>query len=199
MRKRILTVMVAAMLVLGLMVPTLASATETMYVYTENGRGLNIRYEPSTDSDILTSAAFGSKITVNYHLGNGWTAIYWGGDDVFYVQTRFLSYTKPSKKPTPSGSGKSQSVSNAATDVNELNKIVKTYKMVENPYRVTVRPTRASGWVNMRFAPSKQTELMATYKNNDQLLVIAELKDWYQVEDPDTGMVGYVNSAYVVR
>ena len=64
---------------------------------------------------------------------------------------------------------------------------------------VTVRPSRASGWVNLRWAPSKQTEVMATYKANEKLLVIQELKNWYQVEDQDTGNVGFISKQFVVK
>jgi len=53
--------------------------------------------------------------------------------------------------------------------------------------------------VNLRFAPSKQTEVMGTYRDNAQLTVIAELNGWYQVEDPQTGAVGYMSSQYVFR
>ena len=101
MIKKILSLLTAVLLMAGLFIPTMASAaTKTMYVYTENGKGLHIRYEPSTDAEILTDAKFGEKITVKKNLGNGWTAIYWGGDDVFYVQSRFLVKNKPTKKPT---------------------------------------------------------------------------------------------------
>ena len=40
---------------------------------------------------------------------------------------------------------------------------------------------------------------MATYKANDKLLVIRVLKNWYQVEDQDTGDVGYISIQYVVQ
>ena len=198
MLKKIMAMTAAVLLALGMMIPTFASATETMYVYTENGKGLNIRWEPNTNSEILTSAPYGSKITVNYHLGNGWTAIYWGGDDVFYVQTRFLSYQKPGKKPSPQPTAKPVPTDSSST-IAGINRIFKTYRPVGAPYRITVRPTRASGWVNLRFAPTKEAELMATYKDGEQLTVIAEFTDWYQVEDPDTGAVGYMSSKFVTR
>jgi SH3-like domain-containing protein len=80
--------------------------------------------------------------------------------------------------------------------VETLNKEFASAKKV-TPYKVTVRPTRASGWVNMRWAPSQSAELMATYKANDQLLVIRELTNWLQVEDQDTGDVGFINKAFI--
>lgn len=192
MFKRILTLMAVAMLAATL-IPTLASATETMYVYTKNGKNLNVRYEPNTDSEIYTTIPFGKSMTVLYHLGNGWSAVSWDGN-IYYVQTRYLVYKKPAKKPE---SGKK--AGNVSTTVAELNTIFKSYKLADTPFSITVRPTRASGWANLRFAPTKEAELMDTFRDGDQLLVIAELKDWYQVEDPDTGAVGYISSQFVAK
>ena len=197
MFKRILTLMVIAVLAVAL-IPTMASATETMYVYTKNGRNLNVRYDPSSDGEIFITVPYGERLTVLYHLGNGWSAISWDGN-VYYVQTRFLVYEKPGKKPTPQPTSKPGKVGDSSTTVAELNTIFKTYKPVATPFSITVRPTRASGWVNLRFVPSKESELMGTFKDGEQLLVIAELKDWYQVENPDTGAVGYISTKFVVK
>ena len=198
MTKRFLSILTAVLLLAALMIPAMASATETMYVYTQNGKGLHIRWEPSTNAEILTDAPFGTKITVKNHLGNGWTAIYWGGDDVFYVQTRFLVYNKPTKPASRTTTTTTTTVS-ANTGMDDLNRIFKTYRVVSNSYVVTARPTSISGWVNVRFAPSKQAELFATKRDGEQLYVLAELQGWYQVQDPITGYIGYVDANFVVR
>jgi len=194
--KRILTLTVALALLLGMMLPASSLAAYNMFVYTSNGKSLNVRSEPTVGDNIIQTIPFGHEVAVDYHLGNGWTALIWGSYGTAYVQTRFLSSEKPSRKPSPQPSGGSSS--DNATTVSSLNTIFKTYKKV-NPYTVTVRPTRSSGWVNLRFAPSKSTEVMATYNLNDQVIVIAELKDWYQVQDPVNGTVGYMSTAFVVR
>ena len=196
MTKRFLSILTAVLLLAALMIPAMASATETMYVYTQNGKGLHIRWEPSTNAEILTDAPFGTKITVKNHLGNGWTAIYWGGDDVFYVQTRFLVYNKPTK---PASRTATTTTVPANTGMDDLNRIFKTYRAVSNSYVVTARPTSITGWVNVRFAPSKQAELFATKRDGEQLYVLAELQGWYQVQDPITGYIGYVDANFVVR
>ena len=61
----------------------------------------------------------------------------------------------------------------------------------------SMRPTRASGWVYMRWFPSKSAETLASLPANYELTVIAELKDWYQVSDPESGKVGFVYKSYV--
>ena len=197
MFKRILTILAAAVLALCVLIPAASLAQTVMYVYTANGKTLNVRSEPVVGNNLVTELPFGSEVYVDYHLGNGWTALFWTGSQYYhvYVQTRFLVSTKPVKPVTPTPA----SVGDTASTVAELNAIFKTYRQVRNPYLVLVRPTRASGWVNVRFAPTKQSELLGQYHTNDQLLVIAEMTNWYQVEDPNTGAVGYVSDKYVVR
>ena len=199
MSRRILTLLLLAAIAAGVCIQAASLAAEYRYVYTENGKGLNIRYEPRIADNILTTAAFGTRVQVYQNLGNGWTAIYWGGTDIFYVQSRFLVKDKPTKKPSSGSGSTSGSAGDNASSVAELNQIFRTYQRVPSPYLVTVRPTRASGWVNLRFAPTKQAELLGTYRENDRLLVIAQLKDWLQVEDPATGAVGFISSKFVVQ
>lgn len=196
MLKRIMTLLAAVTLVIGLAAPAASRADTTMYVYTENGKNLNVRSDPWTGDNIIGTLPFGEEVYVAYHLGNGWTALNWiGGSQAYvYVQTRFLVYEKPSHKPTPSGGG-----SSSGSGLKELNTIFKTYRYVEEPYQVTVRPTRASGWVNMRFAPSKEAELISTHRANEKMIVIAEFKGWYQVQDPETGEVGFISDQFVMK
>ena len=185
MSKKMLSLVLAVVLMIGVSVPAVSHAWYTMYVYTENGKSLNVRSEPRAGDNVLWTIPFGERVDVDYNLGNGWTALMAAGAyESVYVQTRFLVSEKPTRKPsgtTPSGTPST----NAST--------------AKEPYRITVRPVRASGWVNLRFAPSKETEVMATYKANEQVTVIAELDGWYQVEDPNTGMVGYMSTQFVAK
>ena len=109
--------------------------------------------------------------------------------DTLLDSTNFLFKTAFSY--TASSSGSSDTAA-------EINREFRSAKKVD-PFTVTVRPSRASGWVNLRWAPSKSAELMATYKQNEKLLVIKETNNWYQVEDQDTGDVGFINKQFVVQ
>ena len=100
----------------------------------------------------------------------------------------------PSSAPAETGSKNFDTAS--ATTVEQMNTLLASAKPVA-PYTVTVRPVRASGWVCMRWLPSRNSTQIATYSGSQQLTVIAELKDWYQVEDPDTGRVGFVYKSYI--
>lgn len=67
-----------------------------------------------------------------------------------------------------------------------------------DPYQIEVHPTRVSGWVSMRWVPSTQSPIVATYPARTVLLVRKELPDWLLVENEQTGDIGYVNKAYAV-
>ena len=77
--KKILSIAVILVTVLALMIPVFASADEfggvDMWVNCENGKKLNLREEPSTSAGIITRLECGTKVHVDYSLGNGWVAI----------------------------------------------------------------------------------------------------------------------------
>ena len=64
-------------------------------------------------------------------------------------------------------------------------------------YQVMVHPTRVSGWTALRWAPSKQAPIMATYPARQELTVLKETENWLLVENTQTGDVGYIDKAYV--
>ena len=65
---------------------------------------------------------------------------------------------------------------------------------------MTLKATqRSNGKASVRWLPSKTARLLKSYNAGTQVKVIAELKNWYQVEDLTTGIVGFVNTAYVVK
>ena len=210
MKKRLIALLMVLVLAAGLIPAALAEDDTPMasegyyYVYTENGKGLNVRSTPG--GDVVGSLKYGTKIYCYYRDGgNGWALIdyyynnpgYGYGTYAAYISSRYLRKNKPPARN--GGSSSPSSASSASTDVTaEINAAFKSAKKV-TPFIVTVRPTRASGWVNLRWAPSKSAELMATYKQNEKLLVIKETNNWYQVEDQDTGDVGFINKQFVVQ
>ncbi len=210
MNKRIFTLILAAVLA-ALTLCTAAFAEDQeidttagyYYVYTENGKGLNVRKTPG--GDVVGSLKYGSKIYCYYlDVGSGWALIdfaydqqpYGYGTYACYVSTRYLRKSKP-----PARTSESQPAAARTTTTTRLSDINTEFKSAQKvtPYTVTVRPSRASGWVNMRWAPSTEAEIQATYKQNDKLLVISELKNWYQVEDPNTGRVGFIMKSFTVK
>ena len=193
MTKRVLVMAVAVVMMMALLIPA-TLADYTMYVYTANGRTLNAREYPSTDARVCFNIPYGEQVWVDADLGNGWTRLNAaGGYTYLYVQSRFLVYDQPGPKPTPQPGGKT-----SGTPQNEIDAEFKAARLV-NPYAVETRNARATGVVNMRWAPSKKAPLIEAYKNGASLTVIAELKDWKQVMDEETGAVGFIRQDFLVR
>ena len=211
MTKRFFSLILAAMMSLMLLVPAVTAEDQVLdtssghyYVYTENGKSLNVRFTPGGEK--VGSLKYGTRVYCYYlDAGNGWALIdytfnhptYGYGTYACYVSNRYLQKSKPAARPDSSSSSSSSSSTSTDT-LADVNKEFRSAKDVE-PFAVTVRPSRASGWVNLRWAPSLSAEIMATYKQNDKLLVIRELKNWYQVEDQSTGAVGFISKKYVVK
>ena len=199
----VFAVLIAVLLVL---VAAVALAEETMYVYTKNGQVVRVRSSMSTkdDSNIIGHLPYGAKVTVYDRDFNGWAYVDFEEGDA-YIMSRFLVSSKPEpytpeKNTEPAKKTENPDVfdTKSAATVQQLNTLVKTAKSVA-PYTVTVRPTRASGWVYLRWFPSRSSESVATFNSDYQLTVIAELKNWYQVEDPKTGKTGFVYKSYIVK
>lgn len=197
--KRILTVVAVLVLVMSAFV-TSAMADTTMYVKTGNGKSLNVRSEPNTGDNIIYHFEYGQEVYVAYDLGNGWSCVRLAGafDSDGYVMTKFLVSKKPGKYVPTSADAElaKPATSNESFTMDQLNEVLKTGKSV-TPYNITLYPTRASGWVYLRWVPSKNAQRITTYPGGKEVRVIAELKNWYQIEDPETGVVGFVNSSYV--
>ena len=194
MKKRIVTfVLVLAILTVSLASCAMA-ASAVKYVYTRNGKPLNVRVWPDINSSLLGTLPNGTAVTVNgYTSDYTWAYIIYNGQTA-YVMTQYLTDSSPiSPTPTPSsgGDGKYQSI------INSLENEFKTYRVVE-PYTVLAKPTRATGWVNLRYAPSAEFGHADKLYANTQLTVIAETANWLQVRKNDTGVTGYVMRKYTI-
>ena len=191
MTKRLLTLTLAAMLLAAMLIPAVASADgATMYVVTDNKGSLNVRRDPMVAQNVIGRLNYGQKVTVRMTLASGWTCIdYAAGDgQVAYVQSRFLSWTMPGgDTPTPSG----------GEDITSLNAEFKSARQAPYPYSVVARPSRASGWVNLRWAPTTSAEVICKCYQGKTLTVLAETTSWYQAQDPETGMVGFIMKKFV--
>ena len=198
--KKAIGLMLAMMLLMTLASTALSEIlVRDMYVYTKNEKNLYVRSSMSTkdDSNIIGSLPYGKKVTTYGGNFNGWTLIDFGDYGDAYVMYRFLVTEKPEPyKKDSSKAGQSSYTGKDASTVAQMNSLIASARYVE-PYTVTVRPSRASGWVYMRWFPSKNAEQMATYGANYELTVLAELKDWLQVSDPATGKVGFIYRSFV--
>ena len=197
----ILTALVTALTLLA----SSAFAGDTWYVATDNGKALNVRYTDSTAYAVLGYLPYGKQVDViGYTQGGVWGIITWdglslSGQDYYgdaFIMMRHMSKEPPAKKPKHTGDANGETTMDFST-VDQINvNLLKAVKMVE-PYNVTVHATRASGHIYMRWMPSKKAKEVGTYRDGAQLQVIAELTDWYQVADPETGATGFIYKSYI--
>ena len=200
--KKLISLMMALLMLIGLLVPLSASAVYEMYVYTSNGGRLNVRDEPSSNGKVVGHYAYGEMVPVDHDLGNGWSEVVWGSVPGF-VQNRYLVAIKPAATPTkaPATAAPKATLSpedEAAQEEAKMRTELKSEKDV-TPFYVEVRTPRATSWVNFRKQPSKATERLASYPDGQELIVLGETNRWYRARDPQTNVVGYIFKDYTAR
>ena len=216
MAKRIFSFSLVLALLILCVTPVLANTT--MYVYTDNRKPLNIRSAPYVGDNLIATAPYGAAVSVIQLQDDGWAKIQWTPSVVAYVQSRYLQWTRPdlstpvpaTPAPTPVPTAvpyyptaapyypTADPYSYYTDSLATLNAEFRTARIV-TPFTIIVRPARSSGWVNMRWAPSKDVEMITTYRNGVRLTVIAETQSWYQVVDPDSEATGFIMKAYTIR
>ena len=162
----------------------------SMFVYTENGKGLNVRSTPERADNIIGSLKYGSKVDVTGFYGD-WAEISWG-DTYAYVQSRFLQWYKPDAKPTPKPTEDPEK-----KEEDRKNAELRSEIQID-PLYLQTRATRSSGWVNLRIAPSKETRRVEALADGTEIIAFAETDNWYHVTNPADGNTGYVHKNYVI-
>ena len=192
MSKRIISLMAVVVLLAAMFAfTTTASAYYCVYSHCPNGKPLNVREGPGKEYPVIGKVPYGDPIYIIGETSPGWYQL----NDMGYVQASLTSnsypgpYVPPAPTPTPDPNKKKA----------DLEKVYATARTVE-PYLITLKATeRSKGVANVRWAPSKTSKLQKAYPAGTQLRVIKELDKWYQVQDPMTNEVGFVNTAYVVK
>ncbi|MBR2822383.1 MAG: SH3 domain-containing protein [Clostridia bacterium] len=178
--KKLMTIALAVMMLLGLMVPMLASAEgETMWVNCPNGKTLNLRVEPSQNARKLKQLECGTKVTV-LPVSNetaGWTCVRANGKDG-WVMTKFLVDTKPGKY--------------------EITERDDNFRDVDH-YTVSAQPLKGHDEksVCLRVKPNKTAKSIRRLASGDMLTVVAVGKIWSKVVDNTTGSTGFVANDYI--
>ena len=197
MLKRILTLTLVAVLALAAFA-TVATAEEaegdaTYYVYTENGKALNVRNAPN--GDIIGTLQYGEEVKVKAFINDYWALIDYQNDTPGYVSTRFLIPIEPDVLKKAIEEEQESITGDVMTDIdNEFASAVEVEK-----YKITCRPARVTSGVSMRWIPSETGRVIAQYKATEELVVLKELDHYLQVQDPDTGDVGYIHKKFAAK
>ena len=195
MLKKILLLALAMMLVLAAFTSAFAEEVteeKQYYVYTDNGNDLNVRDTPN--GDIIGKVQYGQAVDVISFVNDYWAMISFG-DGQGYVASRYIVTVDPEiirkaiEEELDSYTGDPMIDIDAefasAVDVDD--------------YKITARPARVTSVVNMRWIPSETGRIIAKYKATEALVVLKELRYYLQVQDPDTGDVGYIHKKFAAR
>ena len=165
----------------------------TYWVFTDNGKELNVRNAPG--GDIIGKLKYGEKVTVVSFINGEWAAINYKDSELGYVSTRFLIKADPEEVKRLIEEEQSEITGDPMTDINtEFASAVDV-----DDYKITARPARVTSLVYMRWIPSETGRIIIGYKANEQLIVLKELDHYLQVQDPDTGDVGYIHKKFAAR
>lgn len=171
------------------------------YVYTENGKGLNVRSEPG--GDIIGELEFGSKVVIESMINDNWAVIMYNydkpgsgeGEWPAYINARYIIKIEPEKLLEALEKEEQALTGDMVTDINNEFKSAKEV----TPYKVKVRPARITGLVPMRWVPYETGMIIRQYGSMESLTVIKETNHYYLVQDPETGDIGYVHKKFCAR
>ena len=165
----------------------------TYWVFTDNGKELNVRNAPG--GDIIGKLKYGEKVTVVSFINGEWAAINYKDSELGYVSTRFLIKADPEEVKRLIEEEQSEITGDPMTDINaEFASAVDV-----DDYKITARPARVTSLVYIRWIPSETGRIIIGYKATEQLIVLKELDHYLQVQDPDTGDVGYIHKKFAAR
>lgn len=187
MKKRVTALLVAMILTISIIPISASALTASMYVYTSNGKSLNMRSYPSMDAEIVTTIPYGAIVDVYSGWDSTWAHCYYNGVDG-YCKTRYLTTSDPGARPSQPSSPSGSSSTSSESMFNNFTECYLT---------ATVRPSSPGGFVHMRWAPSKKQAIHHDYYNGDMLTVIAQNDTWCQVYDEINHVGGFMMKAFL--
>ena len=153
----------------GLTVILTTASAVTLFVSTPNGKSVNMRIGAGKSNKVLTTVPNGFAVTTEDTANNsGWLLCTYDGYRG-YISRKYLS-TVPGT----------------------------IYGFAVNCYAVTVKPSRAGGYVNLRAKPTKASKSIGQYKKGEELFVLRSNGTWSQIYDPNSCDYGFMMSRFLV-
>ena len=195
--KKTLSFVLALMLTVGILCPLVSASAdiENWYVKTANGKGLNVR--DLTTGEKIGVVPYGGTVGVEFLNKDGWAIIVWGSVGEAKVRQEYLVKKNPGKYVGPTdgqGNVLTDTVLGSQT-VEGLNKQYAALRYVDS-YSVVVVPDTRTGTARFRWAPSKNSTLIAQLPANYELTVLAASSNWIMAQDPTSGKIGYIAAKY---
>ena len=177
--------LIALVMIAVLCTPVIAlGGTNIFYVDTANKKSLNMRSDCTLGDNIIANIPYRAEVTVfEFLAGDAWARVEYNGRTGF-VMSRYLSGTRPASGGS-NGGGSSSSTTISYKGFTPTN------------YTAAVRPSNPSGYVNMRWAPSKSTSVHEVYYAGETLQVIADNGTWCQVYDTSRNICGFMMKQFL--
>jgi dipeptidyl aminopeptidase/acylaminoacyl peptidase len=162
----------------------------------ESDRQRLCRYDLTTGEKIGV-VPYGGTVGVEFFNKDGWAIIIWGSVGEAKVRQEYLVKKNPGKYVGPTdgqGNVLTDTVLGSQT-VEGLNKQYAALRYVDS-YSVVVVPDTRTGTARFRWAPSKNSTLIAQLPANYELTVLAASSNWIMAQDPTSGKIGYIAAKY---
>ena len=183
--KKLSVLLISAVLLVATMSAAFAA---TMYVDTANHKTLNLR---SHENDkVIAQIPYRAAVEVHSFFQSDTCANVTYNGKSGWVYTRYLSWNRPAKSTSSANTAKSA----ANTDNNVFSGMKKV-----TAYDAVVQPGTPTGYVNLRWAPSKQAAIHGVRYLGNSVHVIAENKYWAQVIDNKSGECGYMLKKFLKK
>ena len=214
--KKILTSVLAIVLLLALALPAIADAN-IMYVTRKN---VHVFAKADKNSKVIGKVKYGQKLLIEQKKGKFYAILVEdpaGGQTLGWIQAKSLGKNPPSKKSASKKKdakkeSKKESGKNAETRKsskkkavekdtapdyrNEIKKTLNSMKPVSE-YFAEIRTKSGQGSVALRMEPHVSGKLICNLEEHHQLRVLAEGNGWDQVMDEEGGYTGYASSKFV--
>ena len=215
--KKILTSVLAIVLLLALALPAIAEAN-IMYVTRKN---VHVFAKPDKSAKVIGKVKYGQKLLIEQKKGKFYAILVEdpaGGQKLGWIQAKSLGKNPPGSKKgedkkknakkeskketkkdteTRNNTKKKAAKKDKAPDYrSEIQSTLKSMKPV-SAYYAEIRTQSGQGSVALRMEPHVSGKLICNLEERHPLRVLAEGKGWDQVIDEEGGYTGYVSSKYV--
>ena len=181
------TLKMGAALALALVVGCCAACAETFYVYTENGKTLNLR--SATDNKVIANIPYGTALEPDDALSTETAAYVTYKGESGYVKWKYLVREKPAARkktastPEPTAAS-AQAYSGAA--------VTPSYTTLFAGFQMNRRQAALMQAAPMRWVPDPEAPIMRNYQAGQAFEVLVENSAWCQVLDSASGLCGFI-------
>ena len=176
--------MIALLMAAALLASATAALAETMYISAPAGGSANLRVAPSTEADVCGELPDGTAVEV-LETDGIWSRV--GNEaESAWIMSRYLT-ADPEAKNAEAPAQKAENVS----------EIDYSSFVVVFPYYAYIQAAVPGGFVNLRWAPSRNAAVARRLGDSAEVIVYAAGDGWLQAMDTESGYIGFVQSEFV--